>query len=790
MKIWNIKTKKNDNKAGKSSKEDDLLCTLLKSRGLAENEFEEFLNPLNCALSSPYIFSDMKKAVERIKTAISNKELILIWGDFDADGVTSTAILYKTLRALGANFDYIIPDREKMGHGINSKFILPYIAKKKPKVMITVDCGISNNKEVSLLKNFGVDVILTDHHKAPDILPEAFAIINPKAPNSLDEKLSIAEIKNVSELAGAGVAYKLASALLETPNALQNKEIEDLKNEILILSCVGTIADVVPLLHENRVIAAKGLELINKGCHKGIELLFKANSRQEGEISSYDAAFILAPRINAAGRLKTAEPAFRLLTETDENILNAALKELDSFNKIRQNLCDKIFDEALDEISKNKNFKKEKAIILFREDWHIGVIGIVASKLVEKFYKPVFLITKDDDNMARCSIRSIKEYNVAEILDENAELFEGCGGHSLAGGFSFDLNKRKFEEVKTAILNTLNLKEDVKIKGPVLDIDMKLEAKDITEGLIETIKKLEPTGQDNPAPVFSINDITLISKKTMGKENNHISFRGEKDGCDFNCIRWRHSTIPVMEGESFDIAFEPKLNVFNGETSVRLYIQDIKSENMSKSTETDIKFYDHRMKKGILAQIEEYVKRPNVDIDIFARKIKTKTLLKEYEEISAKICEDNLFEAEDLMFFDYPASLDEFIEILKEKQTGKIHLMAEEFDNNIENYIKQLIGMLKYATNNKNGAVSIPNIASMIGMNENFIQGVLEILEELNSIEILDIDKIKFITPPHMDDFYNHLSYETLRSEFDRLLDIKKYIAQATLDDIKKLIAE
>lgn len=788
MKIWNVKAKKNDNKAGKSSKEYDLLCTLLKSRGLAENEFEEFLNPLKCAFSSPYIFSDMKKAVERIKTAILNKELILIWGDFDADGVTSTAILYKTLKVLGANFDYIIPDREKMGHGINSKFILPYIAKKKPKVMITVDCGISNDKEIGLLKNFKVDVILTDHHKAPDTLPNAYAIINPKAPNSLDEKLTVAEIKKVSELAGAGVAYKLATALLDGIEAPSGADIQALKNEILVLSCVGTIADVVPLLYENRVIAAKGLELINKGCHKGIDLLFKTNGRQDGSVSSYDAAFILAPRINAAGRLKTAEPAFKLLTETDETALKTALKELDGYNKTRQNLCDKIYEEALDEISKNKNFKKEKAIILFNENWHIGVIGIVASKLVEKFYKPAFLITKDDNDMARCSIRGIKEYNVSEILDENAELFEGYGGHSLAGGFSFDLNKRKFEEVKGAILNTLNLKEDVKIKGPVLDIDMELEAEDITEGLIETIKKLEPTGQDNPTPVFSINDITLISKKTMGKENNHISFRAKKDGCDFNCIRWRHSTIPVTEGESFDIAFEPKLNVFNDETTVRLYVQDIKSKNAPQNEGIDLKFYDHRMKKGILAQIEEYVKRPNVDINIFARKIKTKTLLKEYEGISAKICEGDLFEAEDLMFFDYPASLDEFIEILKEKQTGKIHLMAEEFDENIEIYIKQIIGMLKYATNNREGAVSIPNLASMTGTNETFIQGVLEILEELNSVEILDIDKIKFIMPPHMDNFYNHPSYENLKAEFDKLLDVKKYIAQTPLDDIKILL--
>ncbi len=477
MKFWNIKTE-NENKAGNSLQtKDSLLCSVLKSRGLEESEFEDFLNPLNVSLSSPYIFADMQNAVKRIEDAISKDELILIWGDFDADGVTSTAILYKTLSALGAKFDYIIPDREKMGHGINTKVLLPYIAKKKPKVLITVDCGISNEKEIGVIKALGVDTILTDHHKAPENLPKAYAIINPKAPNSLDEKLSITQIKNVSELAGAGVAYKLACALLEKTD---NKKLKD---EILILAAAGTIADVVPLLYENRVLVSKGLELVNKGLHKGINLLFKANNKDK--ITSYDMAFILAPRINAAGRLKTAEPAFRLLIEDDEKKLKDSLKELDGYNKIRQNLCDKIYEEAIKLIEHDKNFKNQKAVILFNENWHIGVIGIVASKLVEKYYKPAFLITKDDENKARCSIRGIKEYNIAEILDENKELFtDGYGGHSLAGGFSFDLEKITFETVKNALLNTFNSKEDIKPKGATLDIDAVLEPADINDGFL------------------------------------------------------------------------------------------------------------------------------------------------------------------------------------------------------------------------------------------------------------------------------------------------------------------
>lgn len=779
MKFWNIKIK---DEADGSNDKDSLLYRVLKSRGLKESEFETFLNPLNAELSSPYIFSDMKKAKERINQAIENKELILIWGDFDADGVTSTSILYKTLSALGANFDYIIPDREKMGHGINTKVLLPYIAKKKPKVLITVDCGISNEKEIKVIKALGVDTILTDHHKAPETLPEAYAIINPKAPNSLDEKLSISEIKNVSELAGAGVAYKLAMALLEN---IDNKQLKD---EILILATVGTIADVVPLLFENRVIAAKGLEFINKGIHKGIDLLFKANKKDK--ITSYDVAFILSPRINAAGRLKTAEPAFKLLTESDERILKDALKELDSYNKIRQNLCDKIYEEAIAQIEADKDFKNKKATILFNEDWHIGVIGIVASKLVEKYYKPAFLITKDDENKARCSIRGIKEYNIVEILDENKELFtEGYGGHSLAGGFSFDLEKITFEKVKEALLNTFNSKEEIKPNGATIDIDAALEPEHLNEDLINLIQKLEPTGQDNPAPIFCINDVCLTSKKTIGKENNHLSFRGIKNKKELNCIWWRHCDIPISLNEKFDLAFEPKENEFNGEREIRLYTVDLKCESIHDTDETKIKFYDHRQKTGILEQIEEYVKRPNINVEIYARKIKTKTLLKNYPALSSKIKEK--FTGGDLMFFDYPASMEEFVQILKQKKefgNFKVHLMKETADFNIENHIKQLIGMLKYATNNKNGEISLQEFAYMIGVSETFIQDAFDILEELNSLEILDADKVKFLTPPTMDNFYNSKNFSSLNEEFNKIIEFKKYIAQATLSDIENLL--
>ena len=401
-----------------AKKEENLsiIESILKSRNITD--IKAYMNPEDKDLSSPYVFSDMEKAVTIINNAIKNNDKILIWGDFDADGVTSSALMYKTLDKLGANFEIFIPEREKHGHGLNSKKALEYISKHKIKVLITVDCGISNASEVKLIKSFGVDVIITDHHKLDGETPQAFAILNPQAPNSLKDDLDIRQIENLCQLAGVGIAYKLALKLLE-------KEKDD---ELLILACIGTISDVVPLLGENRTIVSNGLKLINENQHKGISMLFKSVGREN--ITSNDIAFVLTPRINAVGRLSTPELAFEFLTEESESALNFILEKLDNFNKIRQSLCENIYLEASD-MAKDTN---EAAIVLYDKNWHIGIIGIVAAKILEDYSKPVFMITSNENNIGRCSIRSIEGYNVYEILKSNSNLFLGYGGHALAGG--------------------------------------------------------------------------------------------------------------------------------------------------------------------------------------------------------------------------------------------------------------------------------------------------------------------------------------------------------------------
>ena len=760
---------------------DPLLCDLLSLRGITTpEEAKDFLECKKQPLSKLDVFCDGKKAVKRILEAVKNNEKILVWGDFDADGVTSSALMHKTLKALNANFEIFIPDREEHGHGINLKAALQLVAKHRIKVIITVDCGISNANEINVLNKLGVDIIITDHHKLDGQTPDAYAVLNPQAPYSLREDLKLDEIKKLSMLSGVGVAYKLALALLGN----NNKSLEE---QLLILACIGTISDVVPLLGENRTIVANGLDLINQKKHKGVKMLFENNGREN--ITSTDIAFILTPRINAVGRLSTPQLAFDFLVEENESSLNFILEKLDNFNKIRQSLCENIFLEARDMVLAGKNFKNKSAIILFKEDWHIGIIGIVASKLVEEFLKPVFMVTSDGKNGGRCSIRSIEGYNVYEILKKNEDLFEGYGGHSLAGGFSFDMNAHPFDEVKTAILQTIEESDIKEAGGNCLYVDKILEVQDLNIDFINSLAVLEPCGQDNAAPLFALKNTIFKGSKTIGKNANHLKFFCTKDGETLECVKWNEGALNLPENTLIDIAFSPSINRFNGQETIQLEIADIFSEKYSpKNSGTKLKIYDHRKKTGILSQIADYLKRDDIDVAVWAKSIKTLEAIKNFPQISNKaILEKKKHDG--IMFFDYPASYEELKSILCEINPRKIHIMNDNYNENIENSIKILSGMLKYSNNHKSGEIDIEKMAQMTGTSEAFVQLALEIFESCTMIDILDVDKIRYIKPVSIEKISSHSLWEILTEEFNKITEFKKHLAEDDLDKMYELIS-
>ena len=440
---------------------------------------KDFLNPDKMKISKPDAFVDMKKSVERIARAITDGEKIVVYGDFDCDGVTSVALLLKTLTYLGANVSYYVPTREFETHGLNTKALVKLISKEKAKLFITVDCGISNAEEVRFLNSFKAEIIITDHHEAPETIPDAFSILNPKAPGALDENLPLDVIESLNYLAGVGVAFKLACALLEF------YEKYDFVQELLPLVAVGSIADVVPLLGENRAFTASGLKLISAGKNAGIQKLLKIAGYNAENVNSENVAFGIAPRINAAGRLDTVESALNLLLCENDAQLEVYAQTLDNYNKIRQNLSDTIFEEAVEQM---QNEPPSNSIILYKEDWHVGIIGIVASRLVENFYKPVFLMTKDENTgWIRCSARSVPGVHVQKILEENSSLFEGFGGHSMAAGLYFDPKKTPFNTVKSVIASAIDTIAAQNPLKPVVNVDMELAAGDLNLDLVNEL---------------------------------------------------------------------------------------------------------------------------------------------------------------------------------------------------------------------------------------------------------------------------------------------------------------
>lgn len=785
QKIWKTKELKKISQDIIDTAGDKLLAQLLVQRGInTVQKIENFLNPAKMKITSPFVFCDMQKSVERIFEAIDKQEKIIIYGDFDCDGVTSTSLLYKTLAHLKANVDYYIPNRENENHGLNNKALVQLIAKQKVKLIITVDCGISDVEQVSFANSFKIDTIITDHHEAPEELPKAFAIINPKAINSLDKDLTIEQIEALNELAGVGVAFKLACALLEKT---QNY---DYANELLPFVAVGTIADVVPILYENRSFIDAGLKLIAADKHYGLTKLLEISGCDiKNGVNSENIAFGVAPRINAAGRLDTVKNAVKLLISENKSEIDMCVEELNNLNRIRQDLCDSIYEEA---ISMLQNEPPKDSIILYKKDWHIGIIGIVASKLVEKFYKPVFLMTFDENTgFIRSSSRSIPEVHIRNVIAENADLMEYFGGHSQAAGLVFDPKKTTFEKVKNSlnesIKNQLNGKELI----PTIETDLTIDANEITVDLINTINKLEPFGEGNKSPLFTVEKLILNNFRTMGQKNNHLKiFCENNDGKPFECVYWNHSDINIPQGKSFDIIFYPKLNTFNGITTIQLDIQDLKSEFLIKEEKSEYKLYDHRKKINIYRQICDYLLTTKVQTSIFAQNKSTVETLKSYQEIVTKIRNrKDLPKCNQLMFFDYPASENIMQKLLNTSGAKTLHFMS--YNNrkiDTQELIKNISGMLKYVCSNKNGEVNLQDISDFLSISDEVTELCFDMLEELGMFNIIEntgtLYKIEFNQAIEFTKIKDSDMYQELENELLKIYNYREKLCTIPLEEI------
>ena len=557
QKIWNVK--KYDEETVKKIKEkfkiSEMMVKFLLSRNISEDDIDIFLNGDLSFIKDPFLIKDMAKFVQRISYAIENKEKICIYGDYDVDGITSITIMYKFLSSIGADVIYYMPDRLLEGYGVNN-LALDYIKNQGVKVVITVDCGITAINETEYAKKIGLDMCITDHHECTDTLPDAICVINPKQKD---------DTSKFKMHAGVGVAFKCIMALSKKYNL---KEESYLK--YLDIVAIGTISDIVPLVDENRIISKYGLIELSKTKNVGLKALLNiVNSKQ---IDSVMVSFGIAPRINACGRMGKASVAVELLLEKDEENAKELALKLDKLNSMRQHVEKEIFEEALNMIEKNKLANKN-SIVLYSPKWHNGVIGIVASRLVNMYYKPVILLTKEQ-NVIRGSGRCQSGFSLYDTLTECAELLIQFGGHELAAGLSIEeenINKfvEKFEEIVTK--NAQNIEEQV------IDIDAQIFREDLNINLIKDIRTLKPYGQSNKEPIFVYKNLKIQSVRTL-KDDKHLKFTLQDGKALIDAVAFsqgdRRDEIKI--GDKIDVVCSVELNSYNTPKTIQLIIQDFK----------------------------------------------------------------------------------------------------------------------------------------------------------------------------------------------------------------------
>ena len=539
-----------------------ILAQLLINRGIREVlSARRFLKADLKDLRDPYLFQDMDKAVDKILRTINNHERILIYGDYDVDGVTSVALLFSILKEFTSNLYYYIPNRFQEGYGLNEEAI-DIAFKNNIKLIITVDCGISSISEVERANNYGIDVIVTDHHQPQKDLPSAIAIINPKCDASYPFK----------ELAGVGVSFKVAQALYSK----LGKNQDDLQN-LLDYVALGSIADSVPIIDENRILIKYGLKTLNQTKKEGLKALIMESGVNYGNLGTKEVNFVLAPRINAAGRLDDSKLALELLLTDSEYKAAYLSRKLSEINKHRQEIGDNILREAREFASIQVKEEDNKVLVLASENWNQGVIGIIASRLVDEFNRPAIIISKKD-GIAKGSGRSIKGFHLYNVLESCQDILINFGGHELAAGITIESNK--IPEFKSRI-NEISqdfIKEDD--LSPELKIDAQILLNNINFGLVKDINTLEPFGTGNPQPVFCSYKNIISDWRMVGEKREHLKIKIKEEHRTLEGIGFKLSKIgnQIFPGNKVvDLAFNIELNSWNGTENVQLNIKDIKT---------------------------------------------------------------------------------------------------------------------------------------------------------------------------------------------------------------------
>ena len=541
-----------------------LLAHILINRGFGDRDkARRFLQPRLSHLYEPSVLPGLTRAAERISSALTNRERIILYGDYDADGISGLALLKQCLSFLGEEVDYYIPHRLEEGYGLNMAALRSFRARGA-SLIITVDCGTTALEEAAYARRQDMDLIITDHHECGDTLPECVALVNPKLPNSTYP---------FRHLSGVGVAFKLAWALGEhlSPGKKVSEEFRENLVNWLGLVALGTVADVVPLLGENRVLVKYGLEALRASSQPGIKALVEVCRFRRG-LDARAVAFGLGPRINAAGRLGDAAAACELLTTNSAEIAREIARNLDACNRRRQKLEQDILDEA-EAIIESEGLEQAKAIVLASQRWHAGVLGIVASRIAERYHRPTVLLTLAG-KLAQGSARSIPGFDIFEALKACGDMFVSCGGHAQAAGLRLDKNlvdafREKFLQVAEDTLGDEDLL-------PKLSIDAEVPLSLLPEEAVEELSRLKPFGQGNPEPLFAAR-VKVVGRTRRVGEGKHLRFVVRQGDVSFPAIAFGRGEDEAWleKQENLALAFVPEINIWRGRKSVQLRVIDM-----------------------------------------------------------------------------------------------------------------------------------------------------------------------------------------------------------------------
>ena len=534
-----------------------ILATLLAQQGIDSTEqAKKFFEPSIEEIHDPTLLHDMDKAVERIEQAVEKQEQITIYGDYDADGITSTSLMYETLLSIGANVNYYVPNRFTDGYGPNMDAYQRLI-DNGTQLFITVDNGVSGKNVIDKVIAAGVDVVITDHHELPADLPNAVAIVHPRYPGSNYP---------FPDLSGVGVAFKVAWALTgEFP-------VEELD-----LVAIGEIADVVNVTDENHALISYGIQQLRQGMRPGLAALMKLADIKANNLTDQDIGFGIAPRLNALGRIADANDGVKLLTSLDENESQKLAKEVDQANKERQNLVADIMKEAEKQANSSANQQK-KTLLIVGKGWHQGVLGIVASRIMNETGKPTIVASTDQNNptLIKGSGRSVDSFNLFNALEAHRELFITFGGHPAACGLSFD--QKNIVPLQIALEEeAVKQKFDPTVKQP-LPIAMKLVPADVTQQLYNDIQRVAPFGPGNMEPVFELNNVKVVDVKTMGQEHQHLKFSIVSDKKNLTVVAFGQGNLATLLSAptgQINLAVKVSLNEWRGKKSVQLMLEDL-----------------------------------------------------------------------------------------------------------------------------------------------------------------------------------------------------------------------